>query len=527
MIADAELLRRYVASRSEPAFAAFVARHLNLVYFAALRRVNGNTALAEEIAQHVFTLVARDAAALARHTTITGWLYTTTRNAAAKALRAEQVRQRLAPALAVHLMQTQADEAAGADWERLRPVIDESLEKLNTPEREAVLLRFFEGRAFAEIGSALDVSEDAARRRVERALGKLQALLVRRGVTSTGAALAVALTQQGALAAPAGVAASVASAAFAAGAASGTTTGLFFLMSTSKITSGAAVLALIVATATIGYEWRSGSQEKAALAAERREVLALARRTEAAATEAKAAHRPSSPGAEALTARVDSATVTEEEVRGPFGPVEPGSRARGRALMTAYPEIQRLVTDQKRASVAARYQKLYEELALTPAQIDAFERVQISGVSTSIGGDRPGGTMTFDAAPAMPDEEKRMRLREILGERGYRRLQEFDASPSPRDSRVAKLASQLYFTDTPLTAEQGARLQEVFVAGHRTGGRDQPPAEYWAAVRTQAGAFLAAPQLAALGNLQVEDEYYFARTQNQRLRTTAGAAGRK
>lgn len=61
MNTDAELLGRYAESRSEAAFAEFVRRHLNLVYFAALRRTGG-APLAEDIVQRVFTEAARDAA---------------------------------------------------------------------------------------------------------------------------------------------------------------------------------------------------------------------------------------------------------------------------------------------------------------------------------------------------------------------------------------------------------------------------------------------------------------------------------
>ena len=87
MTPDAELLRRYAESRSEEAFAELVQRHLNLVYFAALRRAGGNGALAEDIAQGVFTALAQQAGSLSEHAALTGWLYTTTRNTAAKAAR--------------------------------------------------------------------------------------------------------------------------------------------------------------------------------------------------------------------------------------------------------------------------------------------------------------------------------------------------------------------------------------------------------------------------------------------------------
>ena len=83
------------------------------------------------------------------------------------------------------------------------------------PDRDAVVLRFFEGRRFAEIGATLRLTDDAARMRVERALDKLCALLERRGVTSTSAVLAAALANQAVLAAPAGLVASVTGVALA------------------------------------------------------------------------------------------------------------------------------------------------------------------------------------------------------------------------------------------------------------------------------------------------------------------------
>ena len=84
---DAELLRRYADGGSEAAFAELVRRHLNLVYFAALRQVGGDAHRAEEVAQSVFTDLARKARTLTAHATLTGWLHTSTRFAAAKARR--------------------------------------------------------------------------------------------------------------------------------------------------------------------------------------------------------------------------------------------------------------------------------------------------------------------------------------------------------------------------------------------------------------------------------------------------------
>ena len=92
MAEGTELLRRYVADHSEAAFAALVQQHLPLVYHAAQRRTNGDTHLAEEIAQAVFSNLAREAAALQRHAALAGWLYVATRHAAANAMRTDTSR---------------------------------------------------------------------------------------------------------------------------------------------------------------------------------------------------------------------------------------------------------------------------------------------------------------------------------------------------------------------------------------------------------------------------------------------------
>jgi hypothetical protein len=84
MTPDCELLRQYARTRSEAAFAELVQRHVNLVYSAARRQVNGDAHLAQDVAQMVFTDLARKAPSLCRRDTLTGWLYTSAHFAAAK-----------------------------------------------------------------------------------------------------------------------------------------------------------------------------------------------------------------------------------------------------------------------------------------------------------------------------------------------------------------------------------------------------------------------------------------------------------
>ena len=178
MTDDAQLLSRYVHERREDGFAALVQRHLPLVYHAALRQLAGDARGAEDVAQVVFTDLARKAPALLRHPLLAGWLHAGTRRAVAQHRRAaarRTARHRAAHAMTAPL-EPEAAPAAGetTPWAELRPVIDDALAALSARDREAVLLRFFEERPFAEVGAQLGLREDAARMRVERALEKLR-----------------------------------------------------------------------------------------------------------------------------------------------------------------------------------------------------------------------------------------------------------------------------------------------------------------------------------------------------------------
>src|SRR2546427_7091209 len=82
---DAGLLWEYASCKSDAAFSALVARHVPLVFSAALRQVQ-NQSLAEDVTQVVFVILARKAGQLPQKTVLAGWLYRTTRHVAAKAL---------------------------------------------------------------------------------------------------------------------------------------------------------------------------------------------------------------------------------------------------------------------------------------------------------------------------------------------------------------------------------------------------------------------------------------------------------
>lgn len=262
---DTELLHRYASQRDERAFRALVEKHLSLVHAAALRRTGGRSHLAEEICQKVFTDLARKAGSLYRHPALAAWLHRSTRYAAIDAIRAEARRQKFQETLAA----MPDEHAAGHDaeeWPRLRPVLDEALDQLKEADRVAIVLRYFEGLSFAAVGARLGLSENAARMRAERALGKLRLQLGRRGVTSATAALGLVLANRAVAAAPEGLAGTVAAQALA-GAAKGLGAGVLGTLVGSRFVAWGALAVAVLGAGYAGWG-RFGPRRSQALTPE-------------------------------------------------------------------------------------------------------------------------------------------------------------------------------------------------------------------------------------------------------------------
>jgi len=241
---DQELLSDYATTRSEECFAELVHRHLDLVYSAALRQTNGNVHLSREISQNVFTDLARKASSFNRGTVLIGWLHTAVRFAALKAIRSATRREHHERLAAAEMNAGQSSEDTPVDLAQLQPVIDATIGKLKPREREAVLMRFFERREFADLGARLALSESGARSCVDRALKKMRAHLERHGMKSSAAALAVALSNQTIIAAPAGLASAVVVNATTSAAASAIPAAVLFFTMTKLQYTFMGVLAL-------------------------------------------------------------------------------------------------------------------------------------------------------------------------------------------------------------------------------------------------------------------------------------------
>src|SRR4051812_10729561 len=210
---DGQLLQEYAREGSERAFGELVRRHIDLVYGTALRVVGGDRLLAEDVAQGVFVDLARKAGELPRDVVLAGWLYRHTSFTASKAVRTEQ-RRRNRERIAAEL--SAVEENVENVWQQIAPRLDECLNALKAEDRDAIVLRFLKHEDLRNVGAALGISEDAAQKRVSRALERLRGILSGKGIGISAAVLTAAMESQTA-AAPVALISSVTAASIAAG----------------------------------------------------------------------------------------------------------------------------------------------------------------------------------------------------------------------------------------------------------------------------------------------------------------------
>jgi RNA polymerase sigma factor (sigma-70 family) len=268
---DRELLREYAAKGAESAFQALVERHLDLVFATALRGVKDEGA-AREITQNVFIALARKAAWLSGETSLTGWLHRSALLEARRWWRGE-LRRRRREQTAVELGTVMKEEdslLAGLAGE-----LDDGLLELREADRQALMLRYFEGRTHRDIGLLLGAREDAVRMRIDKALARLTGFFRRRGYAVPAVATTAAVLSTAAKAAPAGLAIAATRSALAAGggALGGSKLLLAKYMGLTKTQT--AVVCAVIALAPIAWEWNLNrlTRNRAALAESRLQVM--------------------------------------------------------------------------------------------------------------------------------------------------------------------------------------------------------------------------------------------------------------
>lgn len=210
---DAQLLRAYAEHGTEAAFAEIVARHTDLVYSAALRQVYSPDH-ACDVTQSVFTDLARKAREvslkLSPNASLVGWLYRGTRFAACDLNRTE-IRRTQRERQAMEQVHPTPDSAP--DWEQLHPTLDEAMSELDEADRDALLLRYFKNHDLRTVGATLGISDDAAQKRVSRAVERLRELFAKRGVSVGAGGLAVVISANAVQAAPVGLTLTISTAA--------------------------------------------------------------------------------------------------------------------------------------------------------------------------------------------------------------------------------------------------------------------------------------------------------------------------
>jgi RNA polymerase sigma factor (sigma-70 family) len=298
---DGELLAAFVAARDEAAFAALLARHGPMV-LGVCRRLLGNAADAEDAFQAAFLALALRAEGLGDLRSVSGWLYGVAVRVAMKA-RTREARRRARERKAAPVRPAHAPDPA--DWDDLRPVLDEELDRLGPRYRDPIVLCCLEGRSREEAARLLGWPEGTVCGRLARAKELLRVRLARRGVACSAAGLAALLSARGASAVPAELARAT----------------LVAVVGTAP----AAVAGLAAGVAPDRWRWRVTAVAGAALAGG---LVALAVWSPPASDEPRASDPPADPPAAVRLAHGSEVLAVAVSRGGRVATVGPGSDVR-------------------------------------------------------------------------------------------------------------------------------------------------------------------------------------------------------
>lgn len=501
---DASLLNDYLEMGDQTAFRGLVERHLNLVYNVARRQME-NASLADEVAQEVFIRLARKARRLRGHSCLVGWLHTTTRYVVKEVQRREFRRQRKEEE-ARRMSELHDNAGTHVDiWNTLRPVIDDVLAELSEPDRVAVLVRFFENKPLAEVGERLGISENAARMRIDRALTKLQARLIRHGIPSTASALTIALTQQTGFAATStlsGAVCSIAISSAATGPISAALLNVFTIMTATKTIAVVSGSIAVIALGTAVHETQRARRAETQLAAQNIDIAELKMRSKE-----KPAARPAETEALPNPANIEPRAQTKIVPE----PAPPRTRLEAvERLLVSNPRLASLYVRQETIRYGSKYGPLYEALSLEPAEVEQFERIlgdyaqaasdiRVAALTKGLKTDDPAVFTLLTQA----SEQRAAKLQELLGTADYDRYKEYEQTVAGR-GLSNWLATEMYYTEHPVSRTQADELARIALrhsaAQTKTGIAD------WDAILAESKQILSPEQLRAIQTMKAQAE---------------------
>lgn len=480
---DADLLRRYVEEKSEAAFAQLVRRRIGLVYAIAWRHTR-DAHTAQDVTQAVFTALARKAPQLARHHALVGWLYRSAHFAATDAVRGAIRRQRQAEALIMHETDPSATEPG---WQQLSPVVDDMLNGMSATDRHAVLLRVVDERSYAQIAQYLGLGESGARMRVERALEKMRHALAQRGITSTSAALTLALGSQATATVPVSLAPMIASTAVSAAAGATGVSAIVTFMSTTKVTVTALGFVALAAFVSSVYQLRTVHQKESELArltTERDQLRGRVMQLE----------KKSTPQArDAIPAAATNSTSPAQPGRS--DPTSAAARQRAWTTTSAInvalnsPQGKAAFIRQEVLRAEERFQPLFVELKLSPeqrtamreqlqryaeAKLEYYEAVRNQGFGPMNPPQDPKVLLELLRMEQGVDSTFASDLRTVLGDESARQFWDYRKTV-PALNLTEQLAGQLAQTTEPLTSGQSRGLVVTLQANpYREGSSTSP-----------------------------------------------------
>ncbi|MGZ8900677.1 MAG: RNA polymerase sigma factor [Limisphaerales bacterium] len=464
-----QLLAEYAKTGSEAAFREVVTRYLSLVHSTAVRLVEGDSHLAEDVTQKVFADLAKMAGNLGTDAMLGGWLHRHTCFIASKTIRTE--RRRKARELQAVQM-NELEDHSQANLGAVAPILDEAINNLGAQDRQAILLRYFEQRDLRSVGQALGSNEDAARKRVSRALDKLREMLKRRGVTLSTSALASALAAQAVTAAPAGLAVVITTSALATAAAGGgTALTLLHIMSMTKLQGGviAAITVALSIPLVIQYQAKTKLRdENQSLRSQVEQLAAVTEENRRLSNLVAKAQQPSSPAyneqfRELMKLRGEVAVLrgTANEALTAAAAAKPTGES-ALSGITSNPEMSKMIRDQQKLGLGMVYKGFEKRANLPKEKIEELNNLLADEVMTNINHItevlRDGKTgKALDDVFTKAEAETKEKVKALLGPEAFAKYEEYSEQmasyitaeqfksmlPGEKEAKDAK-AKQLY-----------------------------------------------------------------------------------